>query len=139
MLLTGNRNRLSGFTLVEVMAATAVLSLAALLIYETLFRSLDTLNYCVDYLDVISWADTKIWQAQNDLARFGGLVNTQTSGSFELRNRNFRWDLSLAPLNSPERIYNINLALAWRAGSKSARMTRSAFSLYRPKDEKDNI
>ena len=62
-----------GFTLIEVMVTTAVLSLSMVLIYQAFFISLDSFNYCADYLDVVSWADEKLWQAQDSVTHNGTL------------------------------------------------------------------
>lgn len=129
----GNNN--TGFTLVEVMITTVILSLMALLIYQAFFISLDAFNYCYNYLTVVSFADEKVWQAQDDLSRFGALANTSEKGKLVNKNKNFIWNLSNNPIGFTEtqRLYKINLILSWREGDRNVKISRTAFAMYEKK------
>ncbi len=128
-------NKKEGFTLIEVMIATMVLSITALLVYEAFFISLDTFNYCRDYLDVISLADEKIWQAQDDLSRFGMLTNIAGKGEFVSRNKKFIWNLSNGLVDEAviQKLYKIDFSLSWREGNRSVKIARTAFAVHENK------
>ncbi len=126
MLRTGNR----GFTLIEIMVATAVLSLGTVFIYEAFFSSLDAFNYCSNYLNVASWMDEKVWQAQEALGRFGPQAKIQTAGMFTSNNKDFKWSLSNRLIDKKEGLYRIDLALSWQEGSRKRKLTRAAYALY---------
>lgn len=128
MLRIGNRN---GFTLVEVMVATAILALGVVMIYQGFFISLDSLGYCLDYLRLSPLAEEKIWQAQDALSRLGPNSGLETSGSFIEGRRNFRWNLSYNSLDEPSGLYEINLSVIWQNGQRAARLSRGAYALYK--------
>lgn len=128
-------NKKTGFTLIEVMIATAVLSLTTLLIYEAFFISLDTFNYCYNYLNVFSLADEKIWQAQDDISRFGRLANIAEKGEYIDRNKNFVWNLSNNSIADAlnQKLYKIDLILSWQEGNRNVKISRTAFAIYEKK------
>ena len=132
--LTGPVRKISnraGFTLIEIMVTTVILSLAAVLIYETFFRSMDLLNYCCDYLKVTSWVDDKMWQAQNELVRFNAVTEAPTNYLLTLDNKNFNWNLSYlsAGYGAPN-LYRIEATLSWQEGRKDMHITRIAYARY---------
>ena len=61
-----------GFTLVEVMVATAVLSLGIVLLYEAFFKITDAFGYYNHYLSVSPFAREKIWAAQDAFSKSKG-------------------------------------------------------------------
>lgn len=119
-----------GFTLIEVMVAVAVLSLGIVLIFESFFISLDAFNYYFDYLNVASWVNEKVWQAQDNISRFAGLADMKTSGSFVIRNKKFTWNLSYGLTDGREKLYRIDLALAGQQGKRPIRLSRTAYAIY---------
>jgi len=122
MSLTGNK----GFTLVEVMVATAVLSLGTVLIHEAFFISLDSINYCSNYLNVMPWMNEKLWEAQDNLGRYGTLGTTGTGGKFTSGNKDFNWILSYSLKDG---LYKIAVSLSWREGRRRIWLTRDAYAI----------
>ena len=129
MLKIGNKPNKS-FTLLEVMVTTAVLSLGAALIYEAFFITLDTFDYCFNYLNVASWMDEKIWQAQDNLSLSGSLQQLEARGELKNRSKNFTWDLSYGLIGGTEGLYKIDLTVFWQEGQRRVRLLRSAYALY---------
>jgi prepilin-type N-terminal cleavage/methylation domain-containing protein len=127
-------NAQQGFSLVEVMVATAVLAFSVVMIYQAFFISLDSFNYCSDYLDVVSWADDKIWTAQDSLSRSGALSQIETQGEFVNNNKKFIWVLSQELLGDQVSLYKINLDLLWRRGKREIKLSRSAYAIYEKKE-----
>jgi prepilin-type N-terminal cleavage/methylation domain-containing protein len=123
-------NRAAGFTLIEVMVATAVLSFSIVLIYQAFFISLDSFNYCLDYLDVVSWADELLWQTQESLTHYLDSGLAQTQGEFIKNDKKFAWVLSQEILDEAGPLYKINLDLLWRRGKKEMKLSRTAYAVY---------
>ncbi|MCX5667405.1 MAG: prepilin-type N-terminal cleavage/methylation domain-containing protein [Candidatus Omnitrophica bacterium] len=126
-----SRNFLTGFTLIEVMVATAILAVGVLLIYEALFISLDSFNYCRRYLYLAPRADDILWRAGNDLACFGAVGAIGSSGEFNVENKRVEWSLGYGEISSKSKLYRINLSFLWKEGSRDARLSRSGYALYR--------
>lgn len=119
-----------GFTLIEVMVATCLLSLGAVLISGSLFISMDSFNYCAIYLDAAPWMDEKLWAVQDNLSRLGELNEANTTGQFLSRNKNVKWSLNYN-LISPD-FYQIDLVLLWKEGQRNVRLLRSTYALFEP-------
>jgi prepilin-type N-terminal cleavage/methylation domain-containing protein len=125
MLPTGNRK---GFTLIEIMVATAVLSLGLVLIFEAFFSSLDAFDYYVNYLNANNFVEEKIWEAQDSIKRFGSLVNIQTNGEIEVKNKKISWFLISSPLGAEARLFKINLEFSWKQGKRRPKINRCAYA-----------
>lgn len=121
-----------GFTLMEVMVATAVLLLGIVFIYEAFFKSLSCISYCSNYLNVMTWADEKIWDAQNRLNQLGPQALVAGQGIFTRRNKDFSWDLSYGAID--ENLYKIELALYWQEDRRDVRLTRGAYAIYEQRE-----
>jgi prepilin-type N-terminal cleavage/methylation domain-containing protein len=130
---TGNK-RSGGFTLVEIMVATAVLSFGIISIYQALFITLDAFNYASGYLDVIDQVEEKVWEAQDTLARQGPEAQLETAGTLTVGSRSYGWELSYVSVDENELMYKVDLTAAWKAGKRKAQISRSAYALYENKD-----
>jgi len=127
ILRTGNK----GFTLLEVMIATAVLSLGSLLVYQAFFISLDSFDYYSKLLKVIPWMDQNIWEAQDNLMHFGPAAQMQTEGELKTGDKNIMWNLSYGPVSETNRdLYQVDLALSWQQGRRNIKLSRSAYAIY---------
>jgi prepilin-type N-terminal cleavage/methylation domain-containing protein len=129
---TGTRSN-GGFTLIEVMAAALILVAGVVFIYESFFVSLDVFKSASDYLNVASWIDEKIWQVQDDIARYGFLARIDKRGRVARGTRSFYWDASCNMIAESTDIdlYKIDLNLSWQAGSRRRRLSRVAYAIYR--------
>jgi prepilin-type N-terminal cleavage/methylation domain-containing protein len=128
MLKIGSKKR--AFTLIEVMLATMVLSLGAVLIHEVFFKSLDTHNYCHNYFSVGYWLDEKIWSIQDSLRQSGPLVNIARDGKFKAGNKDFVWNLSYDLAYDTQDLYKIVLDVSWQEGPRDIKVSRAAFARY---------
>ena len=128
MLKIGSKKQ--AFTLIEVMLATMVLSLGAVLIHEVFFKSLDTFNYCHNYFSVGYWLDEKIWSVQDNLRQSGPLANMARDGKFKAGNKDFAWNLSYDLAYDTQDLYKIVLDVSWREGPRDIKVSRTAFAKY---------
>lgn len=115
----------------EVMLATAVLSMGAALIYGVYFTLLDLSEQSRFYFAASPFIEEKMWQVQDDLMRNGALVDTKTAGVFSTGGRSFPWSVSAEVADEAEEmtLYRVHMSLAtppcrgrsgiWRAGFAS--------------------
>ena len=122
MSLIGNR----AFTLVEIMVATAILSLGLVMIYQAFFVSLDAFDYYLNHLRVQLWSDEMLWQAQDNFRQSGFLGSAQTSGELITANKNFNWDMHYG-LIEPGELYQVSLNVSWQQGSRRVNLPRVAY------------
>ena len=123
--------RRAGFTLVEVMAAAAVLSLGAVLLYQAFFSSLDTFAYCADYLRVGPFVNEKVWEMQDEIIRKGDSASINTSGEFLVSSKAFPWTAAYDCIDAKYGLYRIELSVSWRKGQKDVRFSRIAYANYK--------
>lgn len=127
------RKTQSAFTLIEIMVATVVLSLGAVLVHRSFFTCLDSVNYYSDYLSVIPWMDEKVWQAQDALSRSESPQLAGKNGEFKSRNKVFSWNLGYGFVDEESRLYRINLVVFWQEGSRKVKLLRTAYAMYEDK------
>jgi prepilin-type N-terminal cleavage/methylation domain-containing protein len=125
-----SRTGSKGFTLVEVLVATAVLALGVVFIYEALFTSLDTFNYYYHYFSIAPWADEKIWMSQDAVRRLGSAAQLADEGHLTVNNRPVQWGLTYESLDEAAGLYKINLLISWKQGKKEYKVKRTAYELF---------
>lgn len=124
-----------GFTLIEAMIATIILALGTTFLSRSFFITLDSYNYCSRYLQVMSWADEKVWEAQENLSRLGAAASVNNAGSFIEKGRDFKWYLAYSPLNADGSLYKVDFEMSWQEGAREARIKRSTYARYEKKEE----
>lgn len=130
ILRIGNK----GFTLLEVMLTTVVLSLGATLIYQSFFISLDSFNYSDTVLKTIPWMDEKIWAAQDNLTHFGPEAVLEAGGELKTSGgKNIIWNLSYNSISGIDNLYQVDLKLFWPQGYRKIELSRSAYAIYQKK------
>ncbi|MFH0838760.1 MAG: prepilin-type N-terminal cleavage/methylation domain-containing protein [Candidatus Omnitrophota bacterium] len=119
------------FTLVEVLATTAILSLGIVMIYEAFFATLNAFEYCSHYLKIACWMDEKLWQAQNSLRHSGDLAGVETAGKLTIAHKDFNWNLSFGSVDQEQGLYKLDLDISWQEGLRKARISRSSYVLHK--------
>ena len=136
---TGTKPRIAfsvhGFTLVEVMLATVILALGTIFLSQSFFITLDSYNYCSRYLQVLSWADEKVWEAEESLSRLGPATVLDNAGVFTEKGRNFKWYRSYSPLGADGSLYKIDFEMSWQEGARKVRIQRGTYARYEKKEE----
>jgi prepilin-type N-terminal cleavage/methylation domain-containing protein len=115
-----------GFTLVEVMVATAILSLGLVMIYQAFLISLDSFGYSLNHLQAQLWLDEMAWQIQDNFRRYEFFSPARTSGEFIAGNKDFSWKIDYEPIQSEE-LYSINLSTSWQQGSRMINLSRAVY------------
>lgn len=123
MLKTGNK----GFTLIEVMLATVILSLGSVLIQEGLLRSATLIGRCEHTLTVQRWMDQKIWKTKESILYDpeGDGASESGSGTFLYEGKEFSWDLEADAQDSSNSLYLIKLSVSWNEGGRPIHLTKA--------------
>jgi prepilin-type N-terminal cleavage/methylation domain-containing protein len=136
--LTGNKK---GFTLIEVMVTTAVLAFGIVSIFQALFIILGAFSYVSHYLDVVSVADEKVWEARDALIRSGPQAALAPQGKFDAGGKLYDWTLaahvseSAQMQNSTATVYRLDLSTRWKEGRRDYRIERSSYVIYESGNE----
>lgn len=117
------------------MIATIILGLGTTFLSRSFFITLDSYNYCSRYLQVMSWADEKVWEAEENLSRLGAAASLNNAGSFTEKGRDFKWYLAYSPLNADGSLYKVDFEMSWQEGVRKARIQRSSYARYEKKEE----
>ena len=125
-----NKAKCKGFTLVEIMVSVAILSLGIFVIHEAFMTSLNSYNYCYNYLSVASLADEKIWEAKEVIRSFGTLSGLTKSGKLVLNNKVFDWGLTSGLMDSKRQLYRLKILLTWKEGRRNIHLSRTAYARY---------
>ncbi len=122
----GNRR---GFTLIELMAAVAILSLGTSLIQEGLLRSLTLLGRYSHSLKAQAWMDERLWQAEEDTfyAQEGG--GGERAGEFTDEGKAYTWSLQSMPLNGTTALYSFKLIVVWAESGRTLSLTRERYGI----------
>jgi prepilin-type N-terminal cleavage/methylation domain-containing protein len=118
-----------GFTLIEMIVTVGILAFGMVTIYEALFISMDAFGFYSNYLNTQDWIDQKISETQNELMLAQVLEDGVTSGQVVRSHKTFHWTMTVNPVNEAQRLYKVDVTLAWKQGSKNVRTSRTAFLL----------
>jgi len=118
---------MGGFTLVEVMIATAILSFGMLLIFHSFFMSLNSSNYLLDRLNASLELSNEIWQAQDSLRRSGNIQYMLNPEEKQLGQKTYSWILQPSALNSAMGLYKADAVVFWHENKNEIKLSRSAY------------
>jgi len=132
MSLIGNKKPASGkgFTLIEVLVTTAVLSFGMVSIFQALFIIMSAFSYISHYLNVVPIADEKVWQVQNAVRCDGPQAVFDKRGIFDAGGKKYDWTLSAVLADKDAMLYKIDLVTSWSEGRRNNRLARSAYVFY---------
>ena len=121
------KSKNKGFTLLEVMVASAVLSLGIVLIFQSFFSVLRSHDYCSRYFASSAFAHEKLWQAADSVRR-DGILPAETSGEFVRGDRAFGWDL--AQEAAGDNLYKVTARVNWTSGKQVREIACSEYAAY---------
>jgi len=118
-----------GFTLIELVVTVGILAFGIVTIYEALFLSMDTFGSYVNYLETQDWIDEAIFDKSQELMKAKALEPGQASGQIVRNNKMFEWAVAVNFVDEEQGLYRVDVTLSWRQGSKTARVSRTAYLL----------
>ncbi|MFA6216155.1 MAG: prepilin-type N-terminal cleavage/methylation domain-containing protein [Candidatus Omnitrophota bacterium] len=119
-----------GFTLIEILVTTTILSLGIVFIYEAFFASLRAYNYYENYVNVAPWMDEKLWEAQDAFIQTGMFGTTAQEGELTAGGRTYTWNSSGQLVDGSSDLYAIELVLTRHESKKDFQIKRAAYALH---------
>lgn len=116
-----------GFTLLEVMVASAVLSLGIVFIFQSFFSVLRSYDYCQRYIASSAFAHEKLWQAADSVRR-DGVLPAETGGEFFRGGKRFEWNLFQEPVG--DKLYKVAVLVKWVSGKQTREVERLEYAAY---------
>jgi len=89
MSRTGSRD---GFSLLEVLVATVILSVGVVFLFPSLFLATDALGISKDQLVVQPWAENKLWEDSRAVEQAGQAAALLDAGEVRLRQKTYIWE-----------------------------------------------
>lgn len=108
--MTSATNRLSAFTLIEVLITVAVLSTAILFVFRSFASSLSAAKVSQNITLICYLAEEEFFDIQNNYANKKML---QGDGSQVLQERNFNWNYGISDTDNPD-LKELKLLVLWK-------------------------
>ncbi len=124
MSRTGNRD---GFSLLEVLVATVILSVGVVFLFPSFFMATDALGIVNDQLVVQPWAENKLWEDTQALAQARPAVAGLDAGEVQLEKKTYIWERSSEEVEPG--LFALTLVVRWVAGGREHEMV---FATYVP-------
>ncbi len=116
---------ITGFTLIEVMVAVAILSFGLVMLYNAFFICIDSVTYASNRLNAQIWANNKIWEERDFLLRTNSTSIAGVSGEESFGNRDFSWQKVVEPVG--DGLAELSVRLYWK---EAARQRSLLYSTY---------
>lgn len=114
-----------GFTLIEIMLATAVLALGVISVHQTLFTALSGSSSVFQRLDAFLEAGNKIWQTEELVRSSSEVILPETGGTKSGTGKaEYAWILRTKALDAGYGVYDVQLEGQWRQQDKQLRVVR---------------
>ena len=133
-----SRRTRRGFTLVEILVAVSILSMGIVSIFQTFFVNIDLLSHYKDYLNVMPWVDEKIWEAQNQLMRYGSLgPQMRTSGTLIVGVDKYPWNLNYKLKDRKKLLFQVSFYINRERQNQTREfhIERTAYAYYQESPE----
>ncbi|MCG8430544.1 MAG: prepilin-type N-terminal cleavage/methylation domain-containing protein [Candidatus Omnitrophica bacterium] len=133
MLRTGSR----GFTLIEVMVATAVLAFGTVMVFEAFFVSANTYASYERYLKASAWMPQKLWEVEQAVMQYGDAASLEPDGRVVLSGKQFDWRVTSESMDQESGLYRILLEVSWSQGVRRPRLLRGAYVIHPQKSREE--
>ena len=116
-----------GFSMIEVMIATAVLLLGTVMLHESYLRTADLFGRYTHTLKVRTWMDEQLWAAKESLIYSKTPSTDPQTGTFVFLAKPYNWSQSISSLSGPD-LYAIRLGVNWNEGNQPVTLTKEIYA-----------
>lgn len=121
MLLTGKRQKSSGFLLLEIMISVSILSIGALLVLNSFVRPIRAVELSKDYFKAGLLMEGKLLELYNSSIEEG-----LSRGEFSDFDNRFSWDMD-AVRSEDGFCSEVNIRVLWRKKDKEEDLSVSTY------------
>ena len=124
------KRRRNGYTIIEVMIATAILASATAVLFQTFLVSLDRSSYLSDRLMVSLALSNTLWEVGDGLRQAPAESPhlPEFSGVQTLNGKRYQWNVHLQGLNHPPSFYLLDASFICQEKGRQIRATRAAYA-----------
>lgn len=133
------KNAISGFTLVEVMIAVAIVSIGLVMILQGFISSLNAVKISEDTLAACTIADSRMAYAQLESENKPEFMRSKSSEAFVSGKLEFSWEFIPEIIDMPEagdmneELFSVTSVLNWKDGKRKGDIKIE--TLFRQKKE----
>jgi prepilin-type N-terminal cleavage/methylation domain-containing protein len=105
-----------GFSLLEVLVATVILSIGVVFLFPSFFMAADALVNTRERLTVQSWAENRLWESARTLEQVGGGVVLSDAGEVLLGKKTYAWEMESGEVDPG--LSSLSLTVRWTSGGR---------------------
>ncbi|MBP9866230.1 MAG: prepilin-type N-terminal cleavage/methylation domain-containing protein [Candidatus Omnitrophica bacterium] len=124
--------RRAGFTLIEVLICTAILSASLIIVYKPMLTALNTLRYGDEREEADRLLERQIFEFREKMLKSSGLVAPSETRTLLGRDKPFEYRRVAKPLTDDGELYRVECQISWKRAGTLKRLIRS-FDAYIPK------
>ena len=124
------KRRKNGYTIIEVMIATAILASATAVLFQTFLVSLDRSSYLSERLMISLALSNTLWEVGDALSHASAESKDlpELSGAEVLNGKKYQWNVHLKGLNHPPSFYLLDASFIWQGQGRQITVTRAAYA-----------
>lgn len=115
----------AGFTLIEVLVCTAILSMALILVYRPMLNALDVWRFSDEREEAGRLMEKQIWEFHEKVRSQQGVLAPAETKTLLGRDKAFEFRRIAQPLTEDGRLYHIECQVSWQRAGKTKRFVRS--------------
>jgi len=106
-----------GFSLLEILVATVILSVGVVFLFPSFFLAADALAIARDRLVVQSWAENRLWEDAMALEQAGAGAVVADAGEVRLGRKTYTWEKAVGEIEPG--LFAMTLTARWMTGGRS--------------------
>jgi prepilin-type N-terminal cleavage/methylation domain-containing protein len=114
-----------GFSLLEILVATVILSIGVVFLFPSFFLSADALAIARDRLALQTWAQERLWEDGQVLRRMGRGAVAADAGEVRLGPKTYAWEEAVEEKDPG--LFVLTLRAGWKAAGRPQEETYVAW------------
>lgn len=128
MKLFRSRSNDAGYTLLEVLVTTIILSIGLAVIFPSLFKTANHLHHLQARKDAHVVLEKVLYEAEQHLNEYSQLEAWPNEGIRPIRGVEYSYSINISTLNKNSGLYELNADVAWQ-GPHHGKIKKSIYLL----------